>query len=78
MSFLWLFMVFGGGYLTLRAIKAYEVAKAPPGELEALAEEIEKLREEHQQLGKQVASLLEGQQFMRELRSKGSVGSGQE
>lgn len=68
MSFLWLFMVFGGGYLTLRAIKAYEVAKAPPGELEALAEEIEKLREEHLQLGKQVTALMEGQEFMRELR----------
>lgn len=61
-------LFFGGlGYLALRAIRALEVAPSRPSELEALAAELELLREEQQALGSRITAIREGREFAREL-----------
>lgn len=64
---LYLGMILSLGYLGLRAIRALEIGRGRPGDLEVLAEEIEQLREQHQQLGNQITALRDGQDFARKL-----------
>lgn len=51
------------GYLALRVVRALEIDQGKPAHLESLAEEIERLREQHQHLGSQLNALREGQEF---------------
>ena len=67
-------LICGAAYLVLRGIRALEVGRGRPADLDTLAEEIELLREQHQQLGAQIASLREGQEFARQLRTPNTGG----
>ena len=55
------------GYLGYRAVRAIEKGQGRPSDLAALAVEVELLRDQHEQVARQIASLREGQEFVREL-----------
>lgn len=68
MTILFYLLMIGLSVLGLRAVRAFEGSRPDSAELDLLAEEIERLRDQHQVMARQIASLREDRDFARRLR----------